>query len=665
MTRTLKYALTVVLGAMIVAPAMADQFPDVPESHWAYKELEQLKTDGLLVGYPDGLFRGGRPASRYEMAVAIYATYNALKTQNAALKTQMEDLERRMAGFATKEDIAALTSRIDALERELARLKSEDIDRLNKLTAFLSDELKKLGADVDAMKRDIRDLTGRVVDLENARFPFDVSGDLNIVALGGYGDNDRAGITVDGRPTGVGRGSYAGGIVGPTRDLTIVHEAALRVVSNKKFDEANKVRFAGTFVAGNMFDDTGRAGTTGTTWGNQSQVFPGSPFVEADTHLYVQELEIGFDTAFLGLAFNANVGRVGYKISPYIMQRLDATPYFANERWDDGRYHFDGAVLGFNFGKAKLDVFGGRMTNVMTNQGTQINPMIAGQSGTPFTPGGTRPVGTNYGLFNVDQFLGAKLSVPLTSTGALNLAYLWLDSNTIAALPSGGANGVRVMGGDVRFDFAGLGVEGGYSKSDVVYNNRSRVDEDNAAWYLKATYNRDRWGLMGGYRSIDPQFAAPGDWGRLGIWWNPTDIEGFFADFHFDINDNLRFRATGDFYRGTDTTIGGVTGLSNDDKITSWKIGFEYKLATNYNLALGYEEVRWDLADRVGFTGGEPRERWYNIGFGFDLTSKAKLSFLWQISDADSKGVVGFAPFGGGDTRAKGGLITTQLSIKY
>jgi len=647
---------------MIVVPAMADQFPDVPESHWAYKELEQLKTDGLLVGYPDGLFRGGRPASRYEMAVAIFATYNALKTQNAALKTQMEDLERRMAGLATKEDIAALTSRIDALERELARLRNEDIKRLNDLTAFLSDELKKLGADVDAMKRDIRDLAGRVQKLEDARFPFDVSGDLNVVGLGGYGHDDEFGMSVDGRPTGVGRGSYAGGVVGPTRDLTIVHEAALRVVSNEKFDAANKVHFTGTFVEGNMFDGGGRS-TTGVAWGNQSQPFPGAPFTESDNHLYIQNLEIGFNQSLWGLNFDARVGRVGVMVSPYIMQRLDATPYFANERWDNGMYQIDGAVLGFNFGKAKLDVFGGRQTNVVTNQGAQINPMIAGQVGIPFTPGGARPVGVNYGAFNVDQSLGAKLSVPLSNTGALNLAYLWLDSNTIIGTPAGGANGVRVMGGDVNFNFSGLGVDAGYSKTDVVYNNRSRVDEDNAAWYVKGTYNRDRWGLMAGYRRIDPQFAAPGDWGRLGIWYNPTDIEGFFGDFHFDINDNLRFRATGDFYRGTDTTIGGVTGLSNDDKITRWTAGFEYKLATNYNLALGYEEVHWDLADRAGFTGGEPRERWYNIGFGFDLTAKAKLSMLWQISDYDSKGVAGFQPFG--SDRNRGGLITTQLSIRY
>lgn len=652
---------------MIVAPVMADQFPDVPENHWAYKELEQLKTDGLLVGYPDGLFRGGRPASRYEMAVAIFATYNALKTQNAALKTQLDDLARRMDGLATKDEVAALTSRIAALEAEVNRIKSEDIDRLNKLTSFLSDELKKLGADVDAMKKDIDDLKGRVTTLENARFPFDVSGDLNLVMLGGYGTDGHFGISNDGRPLGVGRDSYAGGIVGATRDLTVLHEGAIRVVSNDKFDPSGKVHFVATAVYGNMFDGFGR--TTGTAFGDQSTVRSGAPFMEGDGSLYFQDFAVSFDTSLAGLAFNANLGRVGMKVGPYIFQKLDNTPYFANDRWDDGMYRFDGGILGFNFGKAKLDVFGGRESNVITNQGDQINPIIAGQTGIPFSPGlSARPMGVNFGQFNVDQLMGAKLSIPLTSTGALNLAYLWLDSNTITGGgPTPQANGVHVFGGDVAFNFGGLAITGNYSQSDVVFNNHNRVDDNNKAWAVNAAYNRDRFGIKGGYRNIDPQFAAPGDWGRIGIWYNPTDIRGFMADAHYDLSDSLRLHASGEFYTGTGTTINGVDGLDTDDKINTWKVGLEYKLATNYSLALGYEEVRWDLKDRpgVGFTGGEPTERWYNIGFGFDINSKAKLSFLWQISDYDSKSVAGFNPFGGSDNRAKGGLITTQLTIKY
>ena len=44
MKNTLKYALGAVLTAALVAPAMAqDNFPDVPENHWAYEALAKMK----------------------------------------------------------------------------------------------------------------------------------------------------------------------------------------------------------------------------------------------------------------------------------------------------------------------------------------------------------------------------------------------------------------------------------------------------------------------------------------------------------------------------------------------------------------------------------------------------------------------------------------------
>jgi len=109
MKRTLKYALSAVLGAALAVPALAqDQFPDVPANHWAYKDLQEMKQNGLLVGYPDGLFRGGRPASRYELAVACHAVWANLKAQQDQLKSQMDDILRRMDNVATKADLDAL-----------------------------------------------------------------------------------------------------------------------------------------------------------------------------------------------------------------------------------------------------------------------------------------------------------------------------------------------------------------------------------------------------------------------------------------------------------------------------------------------------------------------------------------------------------------------------
>src|ERR1700709_2332234 len=136
MKRTLKYALSAVLGAALVIPALAqDQFPDVPANHWAYKDLLEMKANGLLVGYPDGLYRGGRPASRYELAVAVHAVWANLKAQQDGLKSQIDDILKRLDNTASKSDLDALRGQLEALQTEVSRIKSEDIARLNRLVA--------------------------------------------------------------------------------------------------------------------------------------------------------------------------------------------------------------------------------------------------------------------------------------------------------------------------------------------------------------------------------------------------------------------------------------------------------------------------------------------------------------------------------------------------
>jgi hypothetical protein len=678
MNRTLKYALSAALTALMVVPAVAqDNFPDVPETHWAYRELARMKAEGLLVGYPDGLFRGGRPASRYELAVAVHAAWANLKGITDGLKSQIDDLTNKINNSATKQDVDNLRSALDALTADVNRIKSEDIPALRRLTDEFRAELTKMGADVEAMKRDLEAMKGDVAWLKQHALPFDVSGDMNLWLGAGYSRDPDFGITVDGRPTGVDR--ETGGLAGGTEDLTVLHEGALKLVSNNTSGPTWKA----TMVIGNMLGGFSSflpfATSPGVAFGDQSRVMPGVPFGEPGAAWYFQEFSVNFDTSLAGLGFNAELGRVGYKVSPYIFQRPDNTPYYSNDRWDNGMWNFDGAVLGFKFGGAKLNVVGGRTSNRLSTAFNEIQPMFAGASGNPFSPGasgalGERPRGFNrandFGTggsngLQIDQMLGLHASIPLSSTGALSLAYMWLDANDSVTAPGGDANRVIVWGGDLKFNFSGLDVEAGYARSDVMSGNDTLIDEDNAAWYAKLGYTQANWGISGGYRRVEPQFAAPGDWGRIGIWWNPTDIKGWTADAHFDFSRDLRLMASAGFYEGTETTINGNTGLTDEDNLNHFSVGIGYRMGGNHNLLLGYEGVYWDLAG-----GGEPRETWWNIGWGVDLSSRAKFNVLWQISDYNSDGVAGFGPFGAGSvgagsTRARGGLITSQLSIRF
>ena len=39
-------------------PAFAGPFSDVPSDHWAYRAVNHLQQEGIIVGYPDGTFKG-------------------------------------------------------------------------------------------------------------------------------------------------------------------------------------------------------------------------------------------------------------------------------------------------------------------------------------------------------------------------------------------------------------------------------------------------------------------------------------------------------------------------------------------------------------------------------------------------------------------------------
>ena len=56
--------------------ALDTPFKDVPANHWARDAVSQVKSMGILGGYPDGTFRGDQPPTRYELAVVIAKLLN-------------------------------------------------------------------------------------------------------------------------------------------------------------------------------------------------------------------------------------------------------------------------------------------------------------------------------------------------------------------------------------------------------------------------------------------------------------------------------------------------------------------------------------------------------------------------------------------------------------
>ena len=70
-------------------------FPDVPENHWAYEYVKGLCEQGVIEGYPDGMFSGNRNLTRYEMAAMLYrALAKGVQLDARAVKEFASELGR-------------------------------------------------------------------------------------------------------------------------------------------------------------------------------------------------------------------------------------------------------------------------------------------------------------------------------------------------------------------------------------------------------------------------------------------------------------------------------------------------------------------------------------------------------------------------------------------
>jgi hypothetical protein len=147
--------LAALLSMVALTTTFAAPFPDVPESHWASSAVQTLKAKGVLEGYPDGLYRGKRAASRYEMAMALSRVVAKLE--------QMESSLPDFSQFVTKDDLAAvkrmvdenrqyieeLNVRVDALEKKVGEL-DKRLSKLERLTVHGWYEMSYVNQNVEA-----------------------------------------------------------------------------------------------------------------------------------------------------------------------------------------------------------------------------------------------------------------------------------------------------------------------------------------------------------------------------------------------------------------------------------------------------------------------------------------------------------------------------------
>jgi len=230
MKRYLPVVLSVLLVIALAVPAAAGPFADVPENHWAYEAVKHLAAYGLVIGFPDGEYKGNEPMTRYQLAMVIARLLVSLdaqiKAEVEAAKTVIPPevpaqappaevvkevvveqpiiekvVETTIVEKLKTEELDALTGRVDKLEGALALLDGDtraklaeveakiakgDADAAAALAAFkaevdakLADRDSALNANIDAKTREVIALIDALraefvteLDILNARTSF-------------------------------------------------------------------------------------------------------------------------------------------------------------------------------------------------------------------------------------------------------------------------------------------------------------------------------------------------------------------------------------------------------------------------------------------------------------------------------------------------------------
>src|SRR5690554_4658415 len=154
-----KFLISLVAFAFVGGAFAQSSFPDVPENHWAGGAVDRIADLGIVIGFPDGTFRGNEAFTRYQSALVVSRLLDVIGQELdarqaltdadlAALANALQDLADEVLGhgerLANAEDaIAAIadgvvvnSARLDALESLIGSGDSAAIqDLLNQLAA--------------------------------------------------------------------------------------------------------------------------------------------------------------------------------------------------------------------------------------------------------------------------------------------------------------------------------------------------------------------------------------------------------------------------------------------------------------------------------------------------------------------------------------------------
>ncbi len=630
----MKRWLIAVAGLSLMTNFALAQMDDVPPGHWAYQAIEELVRAGIIEGYPDGTFRPNRTLTRAEFAQAIARAYRNIDERIRTLNNRVEEIARQVGirpgeppqPPANVEELRRQVQELQQAVNELKQLQSA-VQTLQRLGQTFQQELANLGVDVDTLKKDFAALQSRVEALEKKRERITMSGD---VTFGGYATHsiDKFQALTWNGDTLAPSGKFL-------QSIDVVHELGLTFsgqINEEVFGSA-------TFILGNYLNYARNAAAPQT-----------------DTVIWEAYVKAPLDV--FGTRVDVTIGRFPVALTPFTLYRPTYDYYLNFPRYNDNRYRVDGGNLGFDFGTVRLNLWAAK-TNIY-NSALGTAPRIGfsnHKTGTPLAADQFAGVRVEFdALRGEDTSLSIGATYFAAGTGAVDFPGTTTDINRI-----------DVFGGDIRAKFAGFNIGVEYAQSNGVFDSSNRVDQDN--WALNANVSYDpseNLSLKAGYLEVRPLFVAPGYWGRVGHFVNPADLRGPYASVRYKVSDDLNIKVNGMFLEGTGRLSTAAGGYQTADDLVHVVAGVDYKLSDRWNLSLNYEGAFWRPRSTAFATPApttNPAWNYITLGVGYNLGENASLNVLYQIIDADSKGVTGLpAPTTG---KNRGGVAATTLSIRF
>jgi hypothetical protein len=616
------------------------QMNDVPQNHWAYQAIRELVRLRILQGFPDGTFQPNQQVTRAEFAQAIARAYRVIDERIRQLEGRVNQLAPDTPAAPQPSPLTERVRELQQAVQELQQLRRA-AETLQRLAQEFEPELRQLNASVRDLRRDLDALSERLKSEERRRSR--LTGDVLLAVFGTHSYDGRSALT------------YNGNAINPSgkflQSVGVLHELGLQVdvPVNERIDAQ------ATFIVGNYLPYTRDAARNADSLG----VNTGAYTVGA-TDVAIWEAYLTLPLELFGREIQAQVGRIPLKLTPYTLQRIEPDYYIDAARYDDGAFRADGARLSATFGGVNAQLF------LVSSYGIQSNT-------TRFFP--IRFANHNASVSEpVDQMAGLRLQYPLRfGETPINLGATYMAAgvgrnrsfNHILNTVRTDVNRADVLAFDLSAEFSGLSAAFDYAVSTLLRGDNRVVGSKNTAFDVRVSYPfNDRWRGTLGYREIEPYFVAPGNWGRIGYLYNPSDLKGTYFRTDYQVAENLRVALAVDAYTGT-AKLPFNQGYQGRDRVRRIQLDAHYRYTPRLRFHLTYENVGWEINSfALDNQRGKPEWNYLTLRAVYQLAGDTELSVLYQYINTDGKGV-GLLSGGPSPTGNRAGVFATQVGYRF